>query len=58
MTDKQKKCMLCGKPSNETICESCKAQVQGEAADKKIKIEKSVRVGEQIEADKKTKHKQ
>ena len=57
MSEKQKKCMLCGKPSNESICEPCKAQVQGEAVDKKIKIEKSVRVGEQIEADRKVKHK-
>ena len=57
MAEKQKKCMLCGKPSNETICDSCKVHVQGEAADKKIKIDKSVRVGEQIEADKKVKHK-
>ena len=57
MSEKQTKCMLCGKPSNDSICESCKAQVQGEAADKKMKIEKSVKVGEKIEADKKTKHK-
>ena len=57
MSEKQKKCMLCGKPSNDSICETCKANVQGEAAEKKIKVEKSVRVGEQIEADKKVKHK-
>ena len=57
MAEKKKKCMLCGKPSDDTICESCKVHVQGEAADKKIKIEKSVRVGEQIEADKRVKHK-
>ena len=57
MSEDKKKCMLCGKPSNDSICETCKANVQGEAAEKKIKVEKSVSVGEQIEADKKVKHK-
>lgn len=32
---KQQKCMLCGKPSPKTICESCSARVQGEALGKK-----------------------
>ena len=40
MPEKVKKCMLCGKPSTESICEPCKASVQGEAAEKKIKIDK------------------
>jgi len=38
MEEKKKLCMVCAKPSEETICESCKAKIQGEAADKKQKI--------------------
>ncbi len=57
MDKKQKKCMICGKVSNESICDSCKVRVQGEAADKKIKVEKSVRVGQQVEADRTAKNK-
>lgn len=52
MTEKKKVCMLCGKPSEVSICESCKAQVQGEAAEKKIKVEKKVMVGSEVEKDK------
>lgn len=52
MTEKQKKCMLCGLPSQESICESCKANVQGEAAHKKQKMEKQVQVGSEVEKDK------
>ena len=52
MTDKKKVCMICGKPSESSICESCKAQVQGEAAEKKIKVEKQVMVGSEVEKDK------
>ena len=52
MTEKEKKCMLCGKPSPESICESCKAKVQGEAAEKKIKVERSVDTHLEKEADK------
>lgn len=28
-------CMLCGKPSGETICHACADKVQGEAVNKK-----------------------
>jgi hypothetical protein len=52
MPEKKKVCMICGKPSESSICESCKAQVQGEAAEKKIKVEKQVRVGSEVEKDK------
>ena len=52
MTEKKKVCMLCGKPSEASICESCKARVQGEAAEKKIKVEKKVMVGSEVEKDK------
>ena len=52
MTAKKKVCMICGKPSESSICESCKAQVQGEAAEKKIKVEKQVMVGSEVEKDK------
>lgn len=57
MPEKEKKCMLCGKPSNESICEPCKAAVQGEAADKKIKIGKSVNIDMQVKADELSKDK-
>ena len=52
MTEKQKKCMLCGMPSEDSICESCKSNVQGEAAHKKQKMEKQVQVGSEVEKDK------
>ncbi len=57
MTTKSKTCMVCAKPSDNTICDACKAQIQGEAADKKIKIEKKVQVGSEVEKDKVVKHK-
>lgn len=37
---KKSKCMLCGKPSPKTICESCAAKVQGEALHKQKKTGK------------------
>jgi recombinational DNA repair protein RecR len=46
MTDKIKKCMVCGKPSEQTICEVCKAEIQGEALDKKIRIDKQLPISE------------
>ncbi|MGB2692207.1 MAG: hypothetical protein WBB48_06770 [Thermodesulfobacteriota bacterium] len=52
MTEKKKVCMLCGKPSEESICESCKSNVQGEATNQKQKMEKQVKVGSEIEKDK------
>jgi len=52
MPEKVKKCMLCAKPSTESICESCKAKVQGEAAEKKIKIDKSVETHLESKVDK------
>ena len=32
---KKHKCMLCGKPSPKSICDSCGARVQGEVLNKK-----------------------
>ncbi len=52
MPEKVKKCMLCAKPSTESICESCKAKVQGEAAGKKMKIDKSVETHLESKVDK------
>lgn len=52
MAEKKKVCMLCGKDSEESICESCKSNVQGEAAYKKQKMEKQVKVGSEVEKDK------
>lgn len=42
---KDKKCMMCGKPSPDSICDICKANVQAEAAGEKAKMERSVKVG-------------
>lgn len=36
----KKVCMVCGKPSELSICKECKAKIQGEALDKKKRIEK------------------
>lgn len=53
MTEKKKVCMICGKPSEASICDPCKTQIQGEALDKKQKIERDVRIGPDIEKEKK-----
>ena len=56
MTEKKKSlCMVCAKPSESSICDSCKAQIQGEAADKKQKMEKGVSSGSVVDSDRKTK---
>jgi hypothetical protein len=39
-TGPDKKCLVCGNPSPETICASCKAKIQAEAINHKIKGEK------------------
>jgi len=57
MSEKKKGCMICGKPSDVSICDTCKAQIQGEALDKKQKIEKDVRIGEEVEKERIIKHK-
>ena len=57
MSERKKVCMICGKPSDVSICDSCKAQIQGEALDKKQKIEKDVRIGEEVEKERIIKHK-
>ncbi len=51
MTEKKKVCMICGKPSESSICDECKAKIQGEAAGEKQKIEKQVKVGSEVEKD-------
>ncbi|MEO6666471.1 MAG: universal stress protein [Nitrospiria bacterium] len=33
-------CYLCGQPSSETICETCKIRVQAEAVAKKLRVER------------------
>ena len=55
MSEKKKVCMVCGKPSEVSICDPCKAQIQGEAIDKKQKIEREVRIGPEVEKEKKKK---
>lgn len=42
-TEKKKTCMICGKPSVDMICESCKVKIQAEAVEKKQEIEKEGR---------------
>ena len=51
MAEKKKVCMICGKPSESSICDECKAKTQGEAAGEKQKVEKQVRVGSEVEKD-------
>ena len=55
MTEKKSVCMICGKLSEVSICDSCKAQIQGEAIDKKQKIDREVRIGQEMEKEKKKK---
>src|SRR5574341_1163407 len=55
MSEKKRGCMICGKPSEVSICDSCKAQIQGEAMDKKQKIEREVIIGPEVEKEKKKK---
>jgi hypothetical protein len=52
MAEKKKVCMICGKPSDSSICDECKAKIQGEAAGEKQKIEKQVKIGSEVEKDK------
>ncbi len=33
-------CMICGKPSDKTICDACSERIRGEALNKKKKEEK------------------
>lgn len=42
MAEEMKKqvCLLCGKPSEKSICANCADRVRGEALDKKKKQEK------------------
>ena len=40
-------CIVCGKPAERSICPNCQARIQGEAADKKIKIEKQGKTKEE-----------
>jgi hypothetical protein len=55
MPEKKRVCMVCGKPSEVSICDSCKAQIQGEALDENQKIEREVRINIDIEKEKKKK---
>ncbi|HSA59620.1 MAG TPA: hypothetical protein VLJ37_08045 [bacterium] len=38
---KEIRCLMCGKPGPETICQHCKTLVQAEALEKKRKAEKT-----------------
>jgi hypothetical protein len=53
MSEKRRVCMVCGKPSEVSICDTCKARIQGEAIDKKQKIEREVRIDPEVEKEKK-----
>ncbi|MDH4100910.1 MAG: hypothetical protein OEV28_10095 [Nitrospirota bacterium] len=37
---KETHCTVCGQPSFDTICDTCKAKIQGEALDSKHQVEK------------------
>ena len=39
----ERPCIICGKPSHQTICPACEARVQGEAIEKKTVVEKKGR---------------
>ncbi|MCL4244074.1 MAG: hypothetical protein KJ002_02935 [Candidatus Dadabacteria bacterium] len=54
MTDKKKVCMLCGKPSDASICDACKANVQGEALGENKKIQKQASVVSEVDKDRLT----
>lgn len=54
MTEKKKVCMLCGKPSDTSICDACKANVQGEALGEKKKVEKQTSVVSEADKDRLT----
>ena len=34
-------CMMCGKPSKQRICESCRVKIEAEAIHKKLETDKS-----------------
>lgn len=44
MSERKKTCGVCGKHSDDFICESCKSSIQSEAAGKKSEAEKKVKV--------------
>jgi len=45
MAEKKKNhCLICGQESEKSICDGCAVKVQGEAVDKKQKIEKKGKV--------------
>ena len=39
----ERPCIICGKPSPQTICPTCEAHIRGEAIEKKTGIEKKGR---------------
>ena len=55
MAEKKRVCMICGRPSEVSICESCTASVQGEVLERKQRVEKEVRVGQEAEIEKRKK---
>lgn len=40
---KKKFCSVCGEPATDIICERCKAKIQGEAAYKKLQVEREAK---------------
>lgn len=41
--EKKKVCMVCGKPSETTICQACEARIRGEVLEQKKGIDKAGR---------------
>ena len=55
MAEKKRVCMICGRPSEASICEACKASVQGEVQERKQRVDKEVRIGQEAEIEKRKK---
>jgi predicted amidophosphoribosyltransferase len=40
---KMKYCSVCGEPASDIICDRCKTKIQGEAVNKKQRVEREVK---------------
>ncbi len=46
--EKKKVCMVCGRSSDDIICDACKANIQGETLEKKRRMDKGVRADRKV----------
>ena len=42
-TEPEARCIVCGKPSADLICEACRAMIRGEALEQKLRVERAGR---------------